>query len=255
MKIDRKQAGDVMILAFTGEFDAFNLPTISEKLDALIEKGVAKLVFNLHLLKFINSSALGYLIKTHKRLRELDGELVLSEPSKFFQTTITTLGIDQIFKIFPTDEEAVKYFHDASGQEQTDFEGVPVDEKLIGSTTMFFRLKDEPETMAVGKILSIYEDGPAFKYPADPDDVKIDPDELMVGRSVWITFRQPFREEERFFEMEAEIVMAVDLDDVDGASKYRLRYTKIPEADRTVLEQFVRDQDLLRNEARPKSID
>jgi len=254
MKIDRKKAGNVTILAFTGEFDAFNLPTISEKIDTLIEKGAVRLAFNLRLLKFINSSALGYLIKTAKRLRELDGELVLTEPSKFFQTTIKTLGIDQIFKVFPADEEAVKYFHDAGGARAESFEGVPVDEKLLGSTTMFFRLLDEPDTMAVGKILSIYEDGPTFKYPADPDKVKIDPDELTIGRGLWIKFRQPFLEKERFFEMEAEIVMAVDLDDIEGASKYRLRYTKVDEKDRKVLEQFVADQDLLRSEARPEQI-
>jgi hypothetical protein len=132
--------------------------------------------------------------------------------------------------------------------------GVAVDDKLLGSTTMFFRLLDSPETMAVGKILSIYEDGPTFKYPADPDKVKIDPDELIIGRGVWIKFRQPFLEKERFFEMEAEIVMAVDLDDTEGTSKYRLRYTKIDESDQQVLEQFVTDQDRLRNEARPKQI-
>lgn len=252
MKIERKTAGDVTILAFTGEFDAFNLPTISEKIDTLIQGGCTRLVFNLRLLKFINSSALGYLIKTHKRLRELEGELVLSEPSKFFQTTIKTLGIDQIFKVFEDDQEALKYFHDAGGKEAGKFEGVPVDEKLLGSTTVFFRLLDAPETMAVGKILSIYEDGPTFKYPADPDKVKIDPDELIIGRGLWIKFRQPFLDKERFFEMEAEIVMAVDLeDDPHGASKYRLRYTKIDGNDKKFLEQFVKDQDLLRNEARP----
>jgi len=252
MKIERKTAGDVTILAFTGEFDAFNLPTISDKLDNLINTGAKKLVFNLRLLKFINSSALGYLIKTRKRLAELDGELVIAQPSKFFQSTITTLGIDQIFKIFPVDEEAVKYFNEAGGELQTDFEGIPVDEKLLGSTTVFFRLLDEPSVMAVGKILSIYEDGPTFKYPSDPDKVKIDPDELTIGRGLWIKFRQPFLEKERFFEMETEIVMAVDLDDSDGAAKFRLRYTKVDEKDRTMLEQFVKDQDLLRASAKPK---
>jgi len=254
MKIGRKTAGNVTILAFTGEFDAFNLPVISEKLDALIQKGCTRLVFNLRLLKFINSSALGYLIKTSKRLKELDGELVLSEPSKFFQTTISTLGIDQIFKIFPADEEAVKYFHDAGGEQQRSFDGIPVDEKLLGSTKMFFRLLDEPATMASGQILSIYEDGPTFKYPSDPDKVKIDPDELTIGRKLWIKFRQPFLQKERFFEMEAEIVMAVDLDDAEGTAKYRLRYTKIDDKDKKSLEQFVHDQDLLRAEARPKQI-
>lgn len=254
MKIERKTAGNVTILAFTGEFDAFNLPQVGEKIDVLIQKGCLHLIFNLRLLKFINSSALGYLIKTAKRLKELEGELVLSEPSKFFQTTIKTLGIDQIFKIYPNDQEAVKYFHDESGKQSESNDAVPVDDKLLGSTTMFFRLLDSPETMAVGKILSIYEDGPTFKYPSDPDKVKIDPDELIIERKLWIKFRQPFLEKERFFEMEAEIVMAVDLDDSEGTSKYRLRYTKIEESDRKVLEQFVHDQDLLRNVARPKQI-
>lgn len=252
MKIGRKTAGNVTILAFSGEFDAFNLPVISEKLDALIQTGCTRLVFNLRLLKFINSSALGYLIKTGKRLKELDGELVLSEPSKFFQSTIATLGVDQIFRIFPADEEAVKYFHDLGGREKTDYDGIPVDEKLLGSTTIFFRMLDDPSAMGMGKILSIYEDGPTFKYPSDPDKVKVDPDDLTIGRKLWIKFRQPFLEKERFFEMEAEIAMAVDLDDAEGASKYRLRYTKIDPKDRAVLEQFVKDQDLLRSEARPK---
>ena len=127
MKIERKTAadGDVTILAFTGEFDAFNLPTISEKIDTLISKGCTRLVFNLHLLKFINSSALGYLIKTHKRLKQLDGELVLSQPSKFFQTTIATLGIDQIFKIYAGDSEAVSYFAE-SGVAQLRYGARPI---------------------------------------------------------------------------------------------------------------------------------
>ena len=252
MKIGRKTAGDVNILSFAGEFDAFNLPTISEKIDALIQKGGTRLVFNLQELKFINSSALGYLIKTHKRLRELDGELVLSTPSKFFQSTVTTLGIDQIFKIYPDDEEAVKYFHDAGGEEKTDFEGVPVDEGMLGSTKMFFKVLDEGKTMGVGKILAIYEDGPTFKYPADPDKVKIDPDELTIGRKLWIKFRQPFLEKERYFEMEAEIVMAVELDnDPANACKFRLRYTKADEKDVQLLEQFVKDQDDFRAAAKP----
>jgi anti-sigma B factor antagonist len=254
MKIERKTAGNVTILGFIGEFDAFNLNTISEKLDTLIEKGRTQLVFNLRLLKFINSSALGYLIKTSKRLKELDGELVLSDPSKFFQSTISTLGIDQIFKIFSTDQEAVKYFHDAGGEVQKTFDGIPVDEKLLGSTSIFFRLLDEPAVMGMGKILSIYEDGPTFKYPIDPDKVKIDPDELTIGRGLWIKFRQPFLQKERFFEMNVEIVMAVELDDFEGAAKYRLRYTKIEDKDRKILEQFVRDQDLLRAEGKPKQI-
>ncbi|MHC4849280.1 MAG: STAS domain-containing protein [Planctomycetota bacterium] len=242
MRIERREeSGGVTVLTFSGEFDAFNLPKISEGIDQLIQKGRTLLVFNLKGLKFINSSALGYLIKTHKSLREYDGELVLSEPSKFFETTIATLGIDQIFKIYTNDEEAVKHFHGEGGEEKTEYEGVPVDESMVGSTKLFFKLIDAPENMAVAKILSIYEDGPTFKYPSDPD---IDPDELLIGRKLWAKFRQPFLEKERYFECEAEIVMAVDIDnDPHGAAKYRLRYTRMDPADRAALEEFLRGID------------
>jgi anti-sigma B factor antagonist len=114
MKIERKTAGNVTILVLTGELDGFNLPEAGEMIDGLIEKGSRRLVLNLRQLKFINSLALGYLIKTAKRLKELDGELVLSEPSQFFQTTIKTLGIDQIFRIYADDQEAVQHFHAAA---------------------------------------------------------------------------------------------------------------------------------------------
>jgi len=257
MKIERREEpGGVTILSFTGEFDAFNLPKISEGIDQLIQKGRTRLIFNLKGLKFINSSSLGYMITTQKRLREYDGELVVAEPSKFFETTVATLGIDRIFKIYPNDDEAVKHFHGEGGEEKTEYDGVPVDESMIGSTKLFFKLLDKPDAMAVGKILSIYEDGPTFKYPSDPDKVKIDPDELTIGRALWAKFRQPFLEKERYFECEAEIVMAVDLDnDPHGAAKYRLRYTKIDPKDRADLEEFVRTQDKFRKDGKPKDVE
>ncbi|MHC4974292.1 MAG: STAS domain-containing protein [Planctomycetota bacterium] len=114
MKIERITAGNATILTLVGELDTNNLPGVSEKLDALIQKGVRHLVFNLRLLQF-SKSALGCFIKTAKRLKELDGDLVLSEPSSSFQSTIKAFGIDQIFRIYPNDQEAVKYFHDRPG--------------------------------------------------------------------------------------------------------------------------------------------
>ena len=77
MKVERKQWSDVTLLKFVGEFDAFNLPTFSSKIDNLVEQGFTSLVFNLKLLKFINSSALGYLVKTKKAVEEKDGDLVI----------------------------------------------------------------------------------------------------------------------------------------------------------------------------------
>jgi len=110
MRIDRKAAGNVTILAFAGEMDADNLPAARAETDGVIQGGCDRLVFNLGQLAFINSSALAYLISVHKRVKSMDGELVFSQPSRFFQTTIRHLGLEREFRIFPDDQAALDHF-------------------------------------------------------------------------------------------------------------------------------------------------
>ena len=116
MKVERTTVGDVTVLAFSGDFDAFNLGPVADKLDALIAGGSHKLVFNLDGLRFVNSSALGYMIKTNKRLKQAHGELVLAAPSDNFRSTIATLGIDKICRVFATDDEAVAHLRKLPGR-------------------------------------------------------------------------------------------------------------------------------------------
>jgi len=59
MKLEKHRYEDVVILKFTGEFDTFNLPAFSERIDRMIEGGDTQMVFDLRLLKFINSSSRG----------------------------------------------------------------------------------------------------------------------------------------------------------------------------------------------------
>ena len=114
MDMEHSKKGNVTLLKFHGELDATGVPAISE-LDSLVEQGATRFVFNIQRLTFIDSSGIAFFIETLARLRESQGELVLSEPSKFFQTVISTLSLERIFKIFPTDEVAFKYFDGADG--------------------------------------------------------------------------------------------------------------------------------------------
>ena len=110
MKVEKKTVGAVTIIGIVDEFDSSGLAALDEEVDALIESGVNQLVVNLRLLTFIDSTALGWLVKTAKRLRRMDGELVVSEPSTYFDKVIRAFGIDLILNIHATDEEAVARF-------------------------------------------------------------------------------------------------------------------------------------------------
>ena len=175
MKLEKHRYEDVVILKFTGEFDTFNLPGFSERIDRMIAGGDTMLVLDLYLLKFINSAALGYLIKTSKRVKEQDGEMVLARPSKFIRKTLTTLGLDDVFRIFESVEAGIKHFKTGEAVGELTLEGGEFDETLTGSVPILFRPLGDSAAEAVpnqvGRIVTLYQDGLLFR-----------PDGAVLGR-------------------------------------------------------------------------
>ena len=110
MKIERKTVGSINILAFTGEFDAMDLADANEKMGGVTDEGATRLIFNLSDLTFINSMWISYLLKTAKDLRAQGGDLVLSEPSRFFQRVGQAIGLEKVLETFPDDQAALEDF-------------------------------------------------------------------------------------------------------------------------------------------------
>lgn len=266
MKVERKQWGDVTILSFVGEFDAFNLPTFSSKIDNLIEGGHTNLVFNLRLMTFINSSALGYLVKTKKNVEGRDGDLVLVQPSKFVKKALTVLGLHEFFKLFETEEEAVLFFHrgeDVEGMKLEDLKTQP-DEKLLGENAVMFRLLDEDgkgilgPAPFVGRISSLYKNGLLFRWSV-PDaggrsQLSTENfDELVrPGRILSVKFRQPFVAKTKYFEAKASVMKVSKeiMDDEVTEAMVHVEYTEIDPKDKEVLDSFVEDLEGLRREVK-----
>ncbi len=251
MKLEKHRYEDVVILKFTGEFDTFNLPGFSERIDRMIQSGDVMLVLDLYLLKFINSAALGYLIKTSKKVKEKNGEMVLARPSKFIRKTLTTLGLDDVFKIFESVEAGIKHFKTGESIGEVKLEGGEYDESLTGSVPILFRPLGNEAAEAlpnqVGRIVTLYEDGLLFRYEPDPDKGP-DPVEkfLNAGQELKLKFRQPFAVKEYYFEMRASVVevsrMGASDDEESAVDAIRVTYNEIKDEDRKHLEQFVRDQ-------------
>jgi len=262
MKVERKQWGDVTILSFIGEFDAYNLPTFSGKIDNLIETGNTKLVFNLRLMTFINSSALGYLVQTKRRVEEAGGDMVIITPSKFVRKALTVLGLHEYFKIFETEEEGVLFFHKAGDVEVMRLDQVEPDEKLLGENAVMFRLRDEKgaEILGpapfVGKISSLYADGLQYRWDVPKSGGRSQLttdnfDELIhPGRALSVKFRQPFVAKTKYFEADAAVMKVKKDTDDEGATEamIHISYTKIDEGDRKLLENYVADLDAYRGE-------
>jgi anti-anti-sigma factor len=271
MRIEKRRWEDVVVLTFVGEFDAFNLENFSAKIDTLIETGYTKLAFNLRLLTFINSAALGYLIRTKKLLEGRSGNLVLIQPSKFVKKTLVTLGLDQLFKIFEADVDAIGFFHSGVESGTIDLKDLPVetDDKLIGAGAIIFQVSDAVEAEvaptgaihSVGRIVNLYKDGPVFKWqiPTPGSEkagsgITTENFDQMIHESTKldIKFRQPLAVKSHFFKAEAKVVSVEKSLEEGGIEEamIRLDYTTMESADRAILDRYVDDLDEFRGEAR-----
>ena len=258
MKVERKRAEDVTILGFIGEFDAFNLPTYSQKIDALVEAGETQMVFNLRLLTFINSSALGYLLKVKKRCQELGGDLILVAPSKFIKKTLLTLGLQEVFNIYEADEDGVFAFlkpKDAKRVTLTKADG-DTDEKLTGVNTIMFKVVNEEgkdlfgQNWQVGRISNLTASnldlawqvpppGPKHLVPISNENVDA---ALHPGTRMELRFRQPFAMKAHYFEL-VGLATRVNRSTVDGADTVAMtaEYQTMSDEDRAALTGFVQD--------------
>lgn len=106
MQITAEPRENFTVLHLRGEFDTFYCPALQSEIEALQAAGVQRIALNLRLVKFINSTALGAIIKASKNLAKAGGKLVISRPSKFCRDIIEKVGLDRVVPIYDTDEAA-----------------------------------------------------------------------------------------------------------------------------------------------------
>ena len=258
MELDISEQSGVTFVVFDGEFDAFNLAPTAKQVDALLDGGRTKLVFNLKKLSFINSSALGYLIKTRKRAQAGGGDLVLAEPSNFFRKTLVTLGLDKVFCVYETETDALRHYVGKLTSPGADL-GNEIDQTLTGANAILFSFIPPLSAQKyVGRITSLYSNGLKFRWDVPgwtrdnrpPLSTANFDKEIHPGRLMRIKFRQPFMVQGHYFEMDATIALISRdvLDDGRTEAYFSLKYEDAKAEDLDMLKRFVDDMAELRSE-------
>src|SRR3954454_6098852 len=104
---DRVVDGDTHVVAVTGEIDLFTAPEFKQRVSAPIDAGRTHVVVDLTGTTFIDSSSLGVLIGAHRRLRRLDGRLVIVVSNDAIVKTFRITGLDGVFTIVTSLDEAL----------------------------------------------------------------------------------------------------------------------------------------------------
>ncbi len=104
LDVASREAGDYLVFELKGEVDLYSAPTLKQAVYDAIDNGRTKLVLDLDALEFMDSTGLGILVASLKRLSTEGGQLKLvctrDSILKLFEIT----GLDKVFDIYETVE-------------------------------------------------------------------------------------------------------------------------------------------------------
>jgi len=253
------------ILHLRGEFDTYYCPLLQEEIDAVQKTGIQRVVLNLRMVKFINSTALGAIIKASKALAAAGGRLVIARPSAFCRDILEKVGLDRVVPVFDTDEEAVANVLSGAPAARSDAKDFAED-----PSSVLFTLRDKERLehfiekqraknplhghafgsnwSGVGRMAALSESGLAFTWNGGKTDLStFDMGQMLaVGTDLSVKFRLPLLR--RGY---CEAAVEVDLleERPDGV-KVGCRFSEIDGQTREAIGQYARDLAFLKEELR-----
>ena len=248
MKIDKSLHDDYAVLTLKGEFDTFYCPALMQEVETLVDRGVNHLVLDMRLVKFINSTALGAVIKAHKRCRAEGGDLVIAQPSPFVRDVICKVGIDKLIVLHDSEADAVKAIIKHLNQKELAGDA-PVDqEKVLITFTDEIRNKmiGGKKTL-LGTMANV--DGHKVQFLWSGGKSGISPDQakqlFFPGSEVNLKFQVKMIKKS-FFELVAVVDSAEPSG--DGGIRISAKFKKVNEGDREALSQFAADMAFLKRQ-------
>lgn len=97
------------VVDFQGEMDVYTTPQAKEAMLDLLDNGYYHLVVNLQGAEYLDSTALGMLVGTLKRVREQGGDLRIVAPPPRIRRLFDITRLDKVFPIDQSEQDAMEY--------------------------------------------------------------------------------------------------------------------------------------------------
>jgi len=100
--------GDTYLIALAGEFDLYTGPELERRVLEALGRGAADVVLDLTDVSFIDSTTIGILIRTRKRLMPLRGRLLIVCSDRNILRLFEITALDRLFEIYGTRDAALE---------------------------------------------------------------------------------------------------------------------------------------------------
>jgi len=270
MHINADHGPNFATLHLRGEFDTFYCTAFQNEVSALQQAGVHRVVLNLRFVKFINSTALGTIIKVSKLLKGQGGKLVIARPSEFCREMIKMIGIDRIVPVCDTDEAAqaavmgvaavpVPKSETEAGPPEDESSVIfsPTDasriEHFLSQTRRFKELvnpvhghKFGSNWRGIGRMARLDETGLHFSWNGGDTGLEVFAmgQLLSIGTELKVKFRLPLFQS-GFCEAMAVVT---SVEEREGGVKIGAKFTKIEERTLAAVKQYSADMKYLKDE-------
>ncbi len=101
------QRGDVAVVSVVGELDLVTAPRLQEHITDLLDRGRSRLVFDLTLVSFCDSTGLATSIHAKSNCDEAGGCVRLAAPQRDVLRILEVCGLSEVLRTYPTVEQAV----------------------------------------------------------------------------------------------------------------------------------------------------
>jgi anti-sigma B factor antagonist len=109
LEIKVTKSGESCVVALEGEIDVYTAPRLRDTLVEAITGQCAHVVVDLEQVAFIDSSGLGVLVGALRRAKEREGTVRLVCTREGILKIFRITGLDQVFPIFSSLEEASEF--------------------------------------------------------------------------------------------------------------------------------------------------
>ena len=105
-----EETQNVAIMTVKGRVDSSTAPELDSALAKLLSNNQNKIVLNLQAVDYLSSAGLRALVSALKGAQESGGDVRLASVSQPIEVILRTVGMMQMFKMYPSEQEAVAGF-------------------------------------------------------------------------------------------------------------------------------------------------
>ncbi|MEM9952019.1 MAG: STAS domain-containing protein [Chloroflexota bacterium] len=100
----------VTLVEVSGRVDSMNANEFGSGLNTQINNGRVQLVLDLSSVEYMSSAGLREIVSTLKSAKKASGDLRLAQPSERVREVLEMAGLDTIFRIYVTQDEAINSY-------------------------------------------------------------------------------------------------------------------------------------------------